>query len=52
MCCDGWDYSEEAVDECPACGEDVDADGDAVRGCSYSPEDCDTCGAAPCDGSC
>ena len=49
-CCDGWD--SVAVGVCPACGEPVDADGDAASGCNYSPVQCDVCGARPCDDSC
>jgi hypothetical protein len=52
MCADGWDHSEDAVGECPECGEGVDKDGDAVQGCNYSPYTCKTCGARPCDQSC
>lgn len=53
MCCDGWDYGDAAiVGECPTCGEDIDCDGDAVRGCNYSPVVCEVCGSRPCDGSC
>jgi|SaaInl4_200m_RNA_FD_contig_51_1080556_length_775_multi_6_in_0_out_0_2 hypothetical protein len=54
VCCDGWDYTEEAkeIGECPDCGEEVDEDGDALTGCNYSSVICETCGAAPCDGSC
>ena len=51
MCCDGWNYGV-AVEECPACGEPIDEDGDAVEGCNWAPVDCEVCGAAPCDGSC
>lgn len=52
MCCDGWSYPEDAVGECPDCGEPVDKDGDAVEGCYWSPVDCETCGSRTCDGSC
>lgn len=51
MCCDGWDYGEP-VGICPECEADVDANGDAVSGCHYSPVICPVCGDAPCDGSC
>ena len=50
MCCDGWDYGEpDGI--CPDCGEPT-VDGKAATGCFYSPVICETCGAAPCDGSC
>ena len=53
MCCDGSaDHLEDAVGECPTCGAKVDSDGDSVEECcNYSPR-CETCGDAPCDGSC
>lgn len=51
-CCDPWDRRDEAIGECPECGEPVDSDGDAVVGCTYSPKACDTCGSCPCDLSC
>lgn len=44
MCADGWDYGEPN-------GEPT-VDGVAATGCLWSPVTCDTCGAAPCDGSC
>ena len=61
MCCDNWnskaDNSDEVMSECPKCG------GEAVYNtrwggyastdhCNYSPECCEECGFAPCDGSC
>lgn len=57
MCADGWNnypknYKPEDIAKCPDCGEDVDADGFAMVGCNYSREECETCGSAPCDGSC
>lgn len=57
MCCEGWNfypknYRDEDIAKCPDCGEDVDADGDAMVGCDWSPVLCKTCGSAPCDGSC
>ncbi len=52
MSCCGQEYSEKAVGECVECGSDVDADGDAVECCSYSPEECTKCGWRPCDQSC
>lgn len=51
MCCDVQN-DEPVVGECPACGAPVDADGDAVLICGYSPVVCDVCGDAPCDESC
>jgi hypothetical protein len=52
MCCDGYDNTEEVVGECPVCGAPIDSDGFAVGNhCNYSPR-CQTCGDAPCDGSC
>jgi len=51
MCCDAWDNGQ-SIGECPACGEPIDEDGDAVTGCNYSPVDCKVCGSAPCDDSC
>jgi hypothetical protein len=53
MCCDGNDASpSNTVGTCPTCGGDVDADGYTTEeSCNYSPR-CETCGAAPCDGSC
>jgi len=41
----------EIVGECPDCGADVDENGEA-KACAYSPKFCETCGDAPCDGSC
>lgn len=53
MCCDGWSIPQGPIKlECPDCGEPVDEDGDALEGCNYSPVQCKTCGAAPCDQSC
>jgi hypothetical protein len=46
------DYNEKPVGECPDCGIGVDEDGNAIEGCSYSPEECNTCGWRPCDLSC
>jgi len=50
-CCDSWNMGDP-VGECPDCGEGVDANGDATKGCNYSPVECKTCGSAPCDQSC
>lgn len=57
MCCDGWDYysenyKAEDIAKCLDCGGDVNSDGYAMSGCNYSPVLCETCGSAPCDGSC
>jgi hypothetical protein len=43
---------EEVIGRCSACDALVDADGDAVDVCSYSPECCAICGHRPCDQSC
>lgn len=51
-CCDGWDHSDLTVGQCPNCGDDVDDNGDAVRGCNYSDVQCDLCGSRPCNQSC
>lgn len=53
MCADGWspEKGEEINGKCPDCGEDT-IDGYAAYGCNYSREECETCGAAPCDQSC
>jgi len=51
-CFGGSEDNEPAVGECPDCGEPVDKDGDAVKSCSYSPLECETCGWRPCDQSC
>ena len=50
MCCDGWDY-EKSDGTCPECGEPT-TEGEATRGCNWSPVTCETCGARPCDNSC
>ena len=51
-CCEGWSSDEKDVDgECPDCGMQT-VDGVAACGCDYSPVLCETCGYAPCDGSC
>jgi hypothetical protein len=57
MCCEGWynypkNYKESDIAKCPDCGGDVDSDGYAMSGCAWSPVSCETCGDAPCDGSC
>lgn len=51
--CDGWSSdSSEINGECPECENPTVVDGAAPSGCNYSPIVCDTCGYAPCDGSC
>ena len=40
------------VGECSECGHGVDEDGWSTDGCSDSPETCETCHYAECDGSC
>ena len=57
MCADGWynfprQYKEEDLPLCPDCDEYVDEDGAALSGCCYSPVQCETCGAAPCQQYC
>jgi hypothetical protein len=54
MCCDPCGpFPEDTVGQCPECGCDVDKDGDCTEECcSYSPEECKTCGWRPCDWSC
>lgn len=49
-CFDGWDWGEPDG-ACPDCGSPT-VDGDAATGCHKSQVVCETCGAAPCDGSC
>lgn len=53
MCSDGWypDEGEEVNGICPDCGGET-IDGYAPYGYNYSPIECETCGDAPCDGSC
>lgn len=51
-CCSSSGYSESEINgECPDCGAPT-VDGDAYERCGYSPVICETCGNAPCDGSC
>lgn len=51
-CCDGTDFREEEINgECPDCGNPT-VDGEAFECCHYSSTECETCGWAPCDGSC
>ena len=52
MCCEPNDYKKEDINgECPDCGMPT-VDDEAYESCSYSPEECETCGWRPCDGSC
>jgi hypothetical protein len=51
-CCSPVESDEPPVDYCPDCGMPVDEYGDATQGCTYSPEECATCGWCPCDRSC
>jgi predicted RNA-binding Zn-ribbon protein involved in translation (DUF1610 family) len=52
MCCEPSGYKEDQVNgKCPDCGEET-VDGDALESCYYSRIECETCGYAPCDGSC
>lgn len=52
-CCDSWhlESGEKPDGICPDCGGET-LYGQAVEGCNYSPVICETCGDAPCDGSC
>lgn len=51
-CCDNGDVSIEDVDGiCPECGR-ATCGGYVICKCDYSPIECETCGAAPCDQSC
>ena len=52
MCCSNTGYTSEDIDGTwPDCGEPT-VDGLAYDVCNYSPTMCDTCGCAPCEGSC
>lgn len=53
-CCDNWNFIRDGYEAngiCPDCGR-ATLDGECICGCCYSPVECKTCGAAPCDGSC
>lgn len=51
-CCCECDCTLEDIDGiCPDCGR-ATSGGDVICKCSYSPIECKTCGARPCDGSC
>ena len=53
-CCICWNCisdGEKADGICPDCGR-ATFNGGCICGCCYSPVECKTCGAAPCDGSC
>ena len=51
-CCDPIGSDGPAVDDCLFCCNPVDAGGVSLEICMHSPELCDSCGYAPCDGSC
>ena len=52
MCCSNTYYEVTEINgTCPTCGVDT-VDGRAFDICDYSPVLCETCGSAPCDGSC
>lgn len=53
-CCDNWNLVKDGYEVdgiCPDCGR-ATSEGQCVYGCNYSPIECKTCGASPCDGSC
>jgi len=51
-CAEGWQYNEDEINgTCTSCGTPT-VDGQAIEGCDWSPVICETCGEAPCDGSC
>lgn len=51
-CCDYvWFDFNDMDGVCPDCGR-ATHEGKCVCRCLSSPVECDTCGAAPCDGSC
>lgn len=54
MACFGndYDYDMSSTSECNECGEILDADGNPLDCCYYSPEVCSACGWSPCDESC
>ena len=49
-----WEAGDEqyAAGKCPDCDTEIDGEGNALRGCSYSPISCETCGYKGCDNSC
>jgi len=53
MCCDpcGASGKKEDIKSCPDCGYDT-INGESTEICGFSPVECNTCGYAPCDGSC
>lgn len=52
-CWSDYTNDNEAVGECPLCGEDVDVYGDTILQCwVYSPIACVFCERCPCDGNC
>jgi hypothetical protein len=53
MCCEPCNPDGVRAGECPDCGADIDADGDALDICGYSPDEpCETCGSNPCSDYC
>lgn len=52
MCCAGRKFEREEIDGTfPDCGKES-VGGEAYDSCAYSSKQCETCGYAPCDGSC
>lgn len=51
-CCAPVGTDDEIVENCCACGSEIDADGVSNEICEYSPVECELCGYAPCDQSC
>lgn len=52
MCSESWNHGQGQINgECPNC-ETPTVDGEAAEGCCWSPVICQTCGDAPCTGSC
>ncbi len=52
MCCEPVGSADQEVGKCPECGGPIDYEGDSTEVCGYSPEICEECGWAPCEGSC
>lgn len=51
MCCIPTGAEGEPNGKCPDCGFET-VDGETIEACACSPVECETCGRAPCDGSC
>lgn len=51
MCCDNRGETADADGVCESCGE-LTAYGMSKDICCYSPQICEECENAPCDGSC